>query len=94
MQVKDIHKSLLSLRNSVLAILLLVNLMWIVLLTSLMFWELQQYDNNPRAFQLLYLAVYGFIILVQFFAMLAHRGVTLMHYLGRAKPSEAPGGTT
>ena len=87
-QIKDIHKSLQSLRNATLAMLLLVNLMWIVLLTSLTFWQLQKYNIDPRAFQLLFLAVYGFIIIVQFFTMLAHRGVTLVHYLGRVKPRE------
>jgi chitin synthase len=87
-QIKDIHKSLQSLRNMTLAILLLINMMWIVLLVSLTFWQLQQYSIDPRAFQLLFLAVYSFIILIQFFTMLAHRGVTLVHYLGRVKPRE------
>lgn len=87
-QNKDVHKSLESLRNSVLALLLLVNLMWIVLLSSLTFWQLQEYNIDPRAFQLLFLAVYGFIILIQFCTMLAHRAVTLIHYLGRVKPRE------
>lgn len=87
-QVKDIHKSLQSLRNSALAILLLVNLMWIVLLSVLTFTQLEQYKIDPRAFQLLFLAIYGFILLIQFFTMIAHRGVTLVHYLGRVKPRE------
>ncbi len=62
--------------------------MWIVLLISLTFWQLELYDIDPRAFQLLFLAVYGLIILIQFFTMLAHRAVTLIHYLGRIKPRE------
>ena len=85
---KSVQKSLESLRNSTLALLLLVNLMWIVLLSSLTFWQLQIYEIDPRAFQLLFLAVYGIIIVIQFFTMLAHRAVTLIHYLGRIKPRE------
>jgi len=85
---KDLHQSLESLRNYCLVLLLLVNLMWIVLLSSLTFWQLQQYNIDPRAFQLLFLVVYGIIIVIQFFTMLAHRVVTLVHYLGRAKPRE------
>ena len=87
-QVKDVQKSLERLRNLVLAALLLINLMWIVLLFSLTFWQLQQYSIDPRAFQLLFLGVYGFIIGIQFFTMLAHRAVTLIHCLGRVKPKE------
>jgi chitin synthase len=87
-QIKDIHKSLQSLRNMTLAILLLINMMWMVLLASLTFWQLEQYRVDPRAFQLMFLAVYSFIILIQFFAMLAHRLVTLVHNFGRVKPRE------
>ena len=79
----DVQKSLEGLRNFMLALLLLVNLMWIVLLTSMQFWQLEVYNIDPHAFQLLFLGVYGFIIVIQFFTMLAHRGVTLAHYLGK-----------
>ena len=85
---KSVQKSLESLRNSALAILLLVNLMWIVLLSSLTFWQLELYEIDPQAFQLLFLAVYGVIIIIQFFSMLAHRAVTLIHYLGRVRPRD------
>lgn len=87
-QIKDIQKSLQSLRNYTLAVLLLVNVMWVIFLSTLQFYQLQEYGIDPRAFQLLFLAVYGFILVVQFFTMLAHRGVTLVHYLGRVKPRE------
>ena len=87
-QVKDVQKSLVSLRNLVLAVLLLMNLMWIVLLFSLSFWQLQKYAIDPRAFQLMFLFVYGLIIIIQFFTMIAHRAVTLIHYLGRVTPRE------
>ena len=84
-QIEDIQKSLESLRNSTLALILLINLMWIVLLWTLTFKQLQRYGIDPRAFELLFLAVYGIIIMIQFLTMIAHRGVTLIHYLGRVK---------
>ncbi len=87
-QVKDVQKSLESLRNLILSVLLLMNLMWIVLLSSFTFYELQDYSFDPRAFQLLFLAVYGLIIVIQFFTMIAHRLVTFIHYLGRVRPRE------
>ena len=87
-QIKDVQKSLESLRNSAMAFMLLINLMWIVLLMSLSFTQLQTYNIDPKAFQLIFLAVYGLIMLIQFITMLAHRAVTLIHYLGRVNPTK------
>ena len=90
-QIDDIKDMLKSLRNSILALLLLVNLMWIILLYTLQFVQLEEYGLDSRAFQTLFLAVYGFIIAVQFVALVFHRGVTLVHYLGRTQPAEIIG---
>ena len=87
-QVKDLKQSLRSLRNTALGVLFLVNIMWIVLLYSLSFPELENYGFDKRGFQLLFLAVYSFVIIVQFVALVCHRLVTLVHYLGRTKPEE------
>ena len=87
-QLKDIKQSLRSLRNTVLGVIFLVNIMWIILLYSLSFPELEDYGFDKRGFLLLFLAVYGFIIIVQFLALLCHRMVTLVHYLGHTKPEE------
>ena len=87
-QVKDLKQSLRSLRNTALGVLFLVNIMWIVLLYSLSFPELENYGIDKRGFQLLFLAVYSFVIIVQFVALICHRLVTLVHYLGRTKPEE------
>ena len=87
-QVEDLKHSLRSLRNAALAVLLLLNIMWIVLLYTLNFPELTDYGLDSRGFQLLFLAVYGFIIVVQFITLIFHRIVTLVHYLGRIQPSE------
>lgn len=87
-QLKDIKQSLRSLRNTVLGVILLVNFMWIILLYSLSFPELEDYGLDRRGFLLLFLSVYSLIIMIQFLALLCHRVVTVIHYLGRAKPEE------
>ena len=84
--IEEIKQSLRSLRNTMLVILFLVNIMWITALYSVEFPRLADYGFDPRAFQLLFLAVYGFIIIVQFVMMLLHRGITLVHYFGRITP--------
>lgn len=89
--IDDLKANLKSLRNSVLAILLLVNLMWIILLYTLEFSQLIDYGLESRAFQTLFLAVYGIIIVIQFVTLLCHRSVTLVHYLGRTQPDEIVG---
>ena len=90
-QIEDLKQSLRSLRNTILALLFLVNIMWIILLYTLDFPELEDYGLDSRGFQLLFLAVYGFIIIVQFITLVCHRIVTLVHYLGRTQPSEVIG---
>lgn len=80
---KEIGQKLKDLRNATLALILLVNILWIILLYTVTFPQLVKYNLPEKAFQLLFLAVYGIIIIVSFFAMLAHRFVMLMHFLGR-----------
>ncbi len=84
--IEEIKESLRSLRNTVLVVLFLVNIMWIIALYTVQFPRLADYGIDPRAFQLLFLFVYGFIIIVQFFMMICHRGITLVHYFGRVRP--------
>ncbi|KAL5496346.1 hypothetical protein EMCRGX_G012610 [Ephydatia muelleri] len=81
----ELKEALKALRNATLAVLLLINIMWIVLLYTLQFPELVKYNLPSKAFEALFLAVYALIILVQFGAMIAHRGVTLVHYLARVE---------
>ena len=80
---KEIGQKLKSLRNATLALILLINIMWIVLLFTVTFPQLEKYDLPDRAFQLLFLAVYGVIIAVSFVAMLAHRFLMLIQFIGR-----------
>ena len=61
----------------------LINLIWIVLLYSLTFSELEGFNISPQVLSILFLAVYGLIILVQFVVMLIHRLTTLAHYIAR-----------
>ena len=82
----ELKEGLRSLRNITLAALLLINVMWIVLLYTLQFPELQKYNLPTKAFEVLFLAVYALIVFVQFCAMIVHRGVTLIHYLARVEP--------
>ena len=84
----ELKESLKTLRNATLAVLLLINIMWIVLLYTLQFPELQKYNLPSKAFEALFLAVYALIILVQFGAMIVHRGVTLIHYLARVESTD------
>ena len=81
----ELKEALKALRNATLAVLLLINIMWIVLLYTLQFPELVKYNLPSKAFEALFLAVYALIILVQFGAMIVHRGVTLVHYLARVE---------
>jgi hypothetical protein len=79
----DIDHKLKTLRNTTLGIFLLVNIMWIVLLYTVTFPQLMNYHLPEQIFQLLFLAVYGLIFFISFVAMLAHRCIMLMHFLGR-----------
>ena len=85
---KEIGLKLKALRNSTLALIFLINITWIILLYTVTLPQLVNYGLPERAFQLLFLAVYGFIILVSFGAMLVHRLLMLIHFLGRPEVFE------
>ena len=89
--VIDLKKSLRNLRNATLIGLFLINMTWILVLYIIRFPILADYGLEVQAFQLLFLAVYGFIIVVQFAAMIFHRGITLVHKFGRITPKELGG---
>jgi hypothetical protein len=80
---KEIGQKLKTLRNSTLALMFLINIMWIILLYTVEVPHLVKHDLPERAFHLLFLAVYGFIVLVSFAAMLIHRFLMLIQFLGR-----------
>ena len=80
---KEIGQKLKTLRNSTLALMFLINVMWIMLLYTVELPQLAKYGLPQRAFHLLFLAVYGFIVVISFAAMLFHRFLMLIHFLGR-----------
>ena len=87
-QVKDLKQSLQSLRNTALGVTFLVNIIWIVLMYSISLPEFENYGFNKRGIQLLLLAIYSIVIAVQFIALICHRVVTMVHYLGSLKPDK------
>ena len=87
-QIEDMKESLRSLRNITLGVILLINIMWIILLYTLRFPQLEDYGLDSRGFQILFLAVYSFIVIVQFITLVCHRIITLVHYLGRIQSDE------
>lgn len=63
--------------------MLLINLIWLILLSVFTFSELKAFGLSASFLGLLFLAVYGILISVQFVGMLIHRVVTLSHYIAR-----------
>ena len=86
-QTTGLKEELRNLRNSVLVAFLLINLIWIILLYVLTIKELKHFGLDSKFLSLAFLAVYGVILLVQFFAMMFHRIVTLSHYISRLSQS-------
>ncbi len=89
--IEGLKRSLRNLRNATLMGLFLINIMWILVLYIVKFPILADYDVEVRAFQLLFLAVYSLILVVQFIAMVLHRGITLVHKFGRITPKDLEG---
>lgn len=87
-QTSGLKDELRYLRNSALISFLLINLIWIILISLLTVDELNSALGLSNKFlSLVFLLVYGFIVVVQFFAMLFHRTVTLAHYISRVNQS-------
>ena len=61
----------------------LVNLIWLVGLYLLKIAKLESFGLNSNLLGLLFIAVYGLLLVSQFLAMLLHRLVTLAHYIAR-----------
>ena len=84
----ELKQKLKDLRNLSVLIIFLINVMWIVFLYSLVFPQLTKYNLPDKAFSLLFLFVFGFILLVQFLAMLVHRFESLLHLLAGIRPKD------
>ena len=82
----ELKGKLKSLRNTVLCIMLLINVMWIVLILTLKIPISETYKIPVQIMTLIFLFIYTIILLVQFMAMIVHRCITLVHYLARVGP--------
>ena len=82
----ELKKKLKDLHNLSVLIIFLINVMWIVFLYTLIFPQLTQYNLPDKAFSLLFLFIFSFIVLIQFFAMIVHRFKSLLHWLAGIRP--------
>ena len=87
----ELKKKLKDLHNLSVLIIFLINVMWIVFLYTLVFPQLTKYNLPDKAFSLLFLFIFSFIVLVQFFAMIVHRFKSLLHLLAGIRPKNASG---
>ncbi len=81
---KKIEETLYTLRNTSLAALFVVNLLWILLLNTIEFVEIHAYIKpfRVKTFELVFLSLYALLLFIQFAAMIIHRITTLVHYIG------------
>lgn len=82
-QASQLRSDLKDLRNYTLIAMFLINLMWLILLSIFTFSELTDLGLSANFLGLLFLAVYGILISIQFLGMIVHRVVTLSHYIAR-----------
>ena len=82
-RTNELRDELNNLRNYTLVAMLLINLIWLILLAVFTFNELEAFGLSKQLLGLLFLAVYGILLSVQFAGMLLHRLVTLAHYIAR-----------
>ena len=80
-RTNELKHSLNNLRYAVLIGFFLINLIWILLFHMLTFEQLKVINVNPRVLIIVFLGIYGVILLIQFVTMIIHRFVTLAHYI-------------
>lgn len=80
----DLKVKLGDLRNAWLMIFAVSNTLWLILIYTLANKGdiLSVFGSNPIG--LVVLVLFGFVLIIQFFAMIVHRVATLTHFLGRA----------
>ena len=82
-RTNELKHSLNNLRYTVLIGIFLINLIWILLFHTFTFEELKVINVNPQVLIIVFLGIYGVILLIQFVTMIIHRFVTLAHYIAR-----------
>lgn len=83
----ELRNDLKFMRNYMLLAMLLINLIWLLLISLFTFSELKTLGLSGNVLGLLFLAVYGVLFSIQFIGMLLHRVVTLSHYIARLNQS-------
>jgi chitin synthase len=87
--VKNLQSGLKGLRNQVVLLFLVTNVLWIVLIeTMARHTELRLAETN--AIGLIFLAVYGVVIAIQFLTIIWHRLETFIHWLARSPRHYVP----
>lgn len=87
--VEELKEKLEDLRDMVLAVFAIANVIWMILLEALIRQEhLTVLDTNVLG--LCFLAIYGFIVVIQFLTLLWHRAVTFCHVVARAPWKRGP----
>ena len=87
--MEELKEKLEDLRDGVIVVFAIANIIWIILLTALIRQEhLTVLDTNVLG--LSFLAIYGFIVVIQFLTLLWHRGVTFCHVVARAPWKRGP----
>ncbi|XP_033725123.1 uncharacterized protein LOC117315086 isoform X2 [Pecten maximus] len=80
---EDLKEKLEELRNNFLGILAVANTLWLILLATLASkMELKVSGTDPVG--LVFLAIFGFLLVLQFLCMLVHRLTTFGHFCARA----------
>jgi chitin synthase len=88
-KVKNLQSGLKGLRNQVVLLFLVTNVLWIVLIeTMARHTELRLAETN--AIGLIFLAVYGVVIAIQFLTIIWHRLETFIHWLARSPRHYVP----
>ena len=82
-RTNELKHSLNNLRYAVLIGIFFINLIWILLFHTFTFEELKVINVNPQVLIIVFLGIYGVILLIQFVTMIVHRFVTLAHYIAR-----------
>lgn len=87
--VEELKEKLEDLRDNVLVVFAIANAIWMILLEAFIRQEhLSVLDTNVLG--LSFLAIYGFIVVIQFLTLLWHRAVTFCHVVARAPWKRGP----
>lgn len=76
------------LKKNILLLLFLFNTVWVIALYSSSFPQLGRFTLNSKPFAIVFLSVYGCLLLLQFVSMVCHRIVSFCHYLARLNKSK------